>query len=114
FDLGDDRVWIFFARIIRGDDGVVSKAICHLRHQWALLPVAIAAGAKNGNQAMRLQCPESFENIPERVWRVRVIDENLELSLGWDQFQTPRHLRRLGETKHRVPQVDSQSARRSQ
>src|SRR5437667_1266286 len=60
FDLGDDRVWIFLARIIRGDDGVVSKAICHLGHQRALLPVAIAAGAKNGNQAMRLQLPESF------------------------------------------------------
>src|SRR6266478_9240985 len=33
FDLGDDGVWIFLARIIRGDDGVISQAICHLRHQ---------------------------------------------------------------------------------
>src|SRR5437016_11498903 len=43
FDFGDDRVWIFLARIIRGDDGIVSKAICHLSHQRALLPVAITA-----------------------------------------------------------------------
>src|SRR6267143_2202836 len=39
FDLGDDRVWIFLARIIRRDDGIVSQAIGHLSHQGTLLPV---------------------------------------------------------------------------
>ena len=93
FDLRDDVARVFLARIIRRDDGVVSEAICHLRHQRTLLAVAIAAAAENGNQALRLQFTQSFENIPERVGRVRVIDEHLELSPGWNQFQAPRHLR---------------------
>src|SRR6266536_2196590 len=50
FDLGDDCVWIFLAWIIRRDDGIVSQVICHFSHQGALLPVAIASAAKNGNQ----------------------------------------------------------------
>src|SRR2546430_11335170 len=52
FDLANDGVWIFLAGIIRGDDGVLSKAICHLGHERALLPVAIAAAAENRNQAL--------------------------------------------------------------
>src|SRR5947207_1626101 len=84
FDLGDDRVWIFLARIIRRDDGVVSQAIGHLSHQGTLLPVAIAAAAKNGNQTLRFEFPERFQNVAEGVGRVRIIDENLELSLRWN------------------------------
>ena len=63
FDLGDDRVRIFFARIVRSDDGVISMAIHYLRHQRAFLPVAIATATKNGNQTMRLEFAQSFENI---------------------------------------------------
>src|SRR5437762_12750230 len=36
FDLRDDGAWVFLARLIRCDDGVVSEAICHLRHQRTL------------------------------------------------------------------------------
>src|SRR5215470_1205913 len=39
FNLSDDRVWIFLARIVGGDDRVVSKAIRHFCHQRALLPI---------------------------------------------------------------------------
>src|SRR5437667_4325878 len=80
FDLGDNRIRIFLARIIGGDDGIVSKAICHLGHQRALLPVAIAAAAKNGNQTLRGEFAKSIQNVAERVGRMRVIDEYLELS----------------------------------
>ena len=31
-DFGYDCAWIFFARIIRSDDGIVSEAICHGGH----------------------------------------------------------------------------------
>src|SRR6266478_4187688 len=84
FDICDDRVWIFLARIVRSDDRVVSKAICYLRHHRALLPVAIAAATKNGNQTLRLEFPKSFQNVGERVGRMRVIDEYLELPLRWN------------------------------
>src|SRR5947207_2175509 len=55
FDLGDDRVRILFARIVRGNDGVISMAIHCFSHQRALLPVAIATTTKNGNQSMWLK-----------------------------------------------------------
>src|ERR1051326_6701396 len=42
FGFSDEWVRIFPARIIRRDDGVISKAICHLGHQRPLLPVAVA------------------------------------------------------------------------
>src|SRR5881396_189772 len=114
FDLANDGVWIFLAGIIRGDDGVVSKAICHLGHERALLPVAIAAAAENRNQTLRGEFAKSFQNVAERVGRMRVIDEYLELSLCRNQFQTPGHLRRLGKAKHRISQIDSESVGRSQ
>ena len=114
FDLRDDCVWVFLSRIIGRNDGVVGKAIYHLSHQRAFLPVAIAPAAENGNQSLRLEFAQSFENVPKRVGCVSVIDENLKLSFGWNQLQPPRHLRRLGETKHRVSQVDSQRIGRGQ
>jgi len=43
------------------------------------LPIAIAAAAKNDNQAMRFDFPQSFKNIPERIRCVRVIDRKLEI-----------------------------------
>src|SRR5438034_8970596 len=114
FDLGDNRIRIFLARIIGGDDGVVSKAICHLGHERALLPVAIAAAAENRNQALRLELAQSFENVPQRVGRVRIIHEDLELSSGGYEFQPSRHLRRLSETQYSISQVDTQNVGRSQ
>ena len=93
FDLGDDRVRIFFARIIRGDDGVIGKSDLPSRHQRALLAVAIAPAAKNNNQASRLKFAQGFDHIRKRVGSVRIIDENLKLSFGRNQFQAARHLR---------------------
>src|SRR6266705_3361335 len=91
-----------------------AKALFDLGDQRALLPVAIAAAAKNGNQTLRGEFAKSFQNVAERVGRMRVIDEYLELSLCRNQFQTTGHLRRLGKAKHRVSQIDSESVGRSQ
>src|SRR5437773_10952971 len=41
FDLGDNRIRMFLARIIGAEYGIISGAICHLGHQRALLPVTI-------------------------------------------------------------------------
>src|SRR6266508_5430443 len=49
FDLGDDRIRILFARVVGGNDGVVSMAVHYFGHQRALLPVPIAAATKNRN-----------------------------------------------------------------
>src|SRR6476620_802893 len=84
FYLGYDRVWIFLTRIIRRDDGVVSQAICHFSHQGALLPVAIATAAKNGNQTLWVEFAKRFQNVAQLFGFVGIIDENLELSLRWN------------------------------
>src|SRR5215831_15172423 len=51
---------------------------------------------------------QSFQNVCERVGRVRVIDEHLKLSLRRDQFKPSGNLRRLRKTQHRASQVNSQ------
>src|SRR2546421_167536 len=38
--IGDDRVGIFFPRIIGGDDAVIGVLVGDARHQWALLFIA--------------------------------------------------------------------------
>src|SRR5438477_3214750 len=67
FDLRDDCVWVFLSRIIGRNDGVVGKAIYHLSHQRAFLPVAIAPAAENGNQSLRLEFAQSFRSEERRV-----------------------------------------------
>src|SRR5262249_43132728 len=114
FDLGDDRVRILFARVVGGNDGVISMAIHNFGHQWTLLPVAIAAATKNRNQPIRIEFTQGFENIPQRVGSVSVIDENLKLPLCRNQFQPSRYLRRLPKTKHGIPQINSKSIGSSQ
>jgi hypothetical protein len=84
FDLGNDSVRIFFARIIRCEDRVISMSIRNFTHERTLLPVAIAPAAKNHNQTIWSEFPQRFENVAERVRRVCVIDEDLKLSLRWN------------------------------
>src|SRR5258707_3573455 len=114
FDLGDDRVRILFARIIRGNDGVISMAIHYFGHQRTFLPVAIATTTENRNQPMRLKLAQGLEHIPQGVGGMRVVYENLKLSLRWNQFQASRYLRRLAKTKHSVTQINPQSIGGSQ
>lgn len=67
FHFRDDRVRIFLARIIRGDDGVIGVKIDHLSHERPLLRVAISAAAKNYNQATRLEFTQRFQNVEQRI-----------------------------------------------
>src|SRR5262249_42974340 len=60
FDLGDDRVRVLFARVVGGNDGVISMAIHNFGHQWTLLPVAITTATENRNQPIRLKFTQSF------------------------------------------------------
>ena len=63
FDLGDDFIRIFFARIIRGNNGVIGILIGNLTHEGPLSMVAIAAATENDNQAPRLKFAQGFQNI---------------------------------------------------
>jgi len=64
FDLSDNLFRIFLAWVVLSNDGVVGMAIHNFGHQRALLPIAIAAATKNGNQPMRLKLSQCLEDIP--------------------------------------------------
>src|SRR6266480_1171856 len=102
FDFSDNDARIFFARIIGGDNRIISMPIHYFAHQRTLLAVTIAAAPENDNQPMRFEFTQSFKNIPKGVRSVCVIDENLELSLRWNYFQTSRDLRRSTEAENCV------------
>src|SRR5947209_717982 len=50
-DFGNNGGWIFFARIIGSDDGVIGISLHDLGHERALLPIAIAAATEDDEQA---------------------------------------------------------------
>src|SRR5438128_5636639 len=62
-NLGNNRVGIFFAWIIRGDDAVIGVSVGAFTHKWTLLPIAITATAENNDQTTRLQFAQCLENI---------------------------------------------------
>ncbi len=55
--------------------------------------VAIAAAAEDDDQFPRRKFAQRFEDIEQRVRRVRVIDEDLELALRRHRFEPPGNLR---------------------
>src|SRR5207302_4521622 len=93
FDLGDDLVEIFFARIIGSDDGEIGVLVDDLTHERAFLAVAISAATENDDQTTRSELAQCFQNVEQCVRRVRIIDENLKLSLCWNNLETARNLR---------------------
>ena len=60
FDFGDDFVGIFFARIIRSDDGVIGLLVDNLTHQWPFLTVAIPAATEDDDHAPRPKLTQGF------------------------------------------------------
>ena len=100
FNFGDNFIRIFFPRIIGGDDGVIRVLIDNLTHERPFLAVAITAATEDNNQAPRSEFAQSFENVEQRVGRVRVIDKNLELPLRRNDFETAGNLWRFSETEH--------------
>ncbi len=107
FRFRNDRARIFLARVIRGNDGVIGEAVRHLRHQRR----AFADLDRRRNQTRQLidsgEVPAGFQNVPERIGRVGIVDKHLKLSLRRDQFQPSRNLRRFRKTQHRAPQINS-------
>src|SRR5437763_14986518 len=57
---------------------------------------------------MGLELAQRFQNIQERVRRMRVINKDLELSFGRNHFESAGHLWRFGETDHRFAQTDAE------
>src|SRR5581483_12014111 len=103
----DDRLRIFFSRIIARNDGEIRMSIYHFAHERTFLFVAVAAASENDDEAMRLQFAQSFNDVQQRVRRVRVIYKNLKLTFGRDQLETPGNLRRFCQAQDRVTQTNA-------
>ena len=94
FNFGDDRVRIFFPWIIRSDDAEIGILIHNPTHKRPFLPVAIAAASEDDDEAPRRKFAERFDDIEQRVVRVRVVDKNLKLPFRRNSFESSRNLRR--------------------
>jgi hypothetical protein len=77
-DLGDDRLGILTARIVRGDDGHVGKARGDRAHQRTLAPVPIAAAAEHTDQPAVRQRAGLVQHRLEGTRLVRVVDQHGE------------------------------------
>src|SRR5207248_5006226 len=88
----DDRIGIFFPRIVRSDDGVISKFIGHAAHERALLSVPVSSAPESDKQFARLELTQGFQDIKKRVIGMRVIDKNLKLPFRGNHFEASRNL----------------------
>ena len=94
-DLHDDRRRIFAARIVAGDDQVIGMARGDLAHQRPLAAIAVAAAAKHAEQtslAARHRT-QTFEHFFQRVWCMRVIDNDQRRAAAAVTFGASRHWR---------------------
>ena len=55
-------------------------------------------------RAVRSALAQGFEDIEQRVVRVRIIDENLELTLCRNGLKSTGNLRRSGQTENSLAQ----------
>ena len=85
-DLHDDRVRLFFPRIVGSDDTEVGILIRDTTHQRPLLAIAIAAASEDDNKFTRPKVAQGLENIEQRVVGMRVINKDLKLPFRRDRF----------------------------
>ena len=80
-DLGDDRVAVFAARVVVGDDHAVGAFFRDRRHLRALAAIAVAAAAEHAGQAAGRVLAQARQRLLERVGRVRVVDDHQRLAV---------------------------------
>ncbi len=75
-DRGADRLRIFAARIVVGDDDAVGIFGGDRAHQRTLAGIAVAAGAEHHHQlAFRIR-PQRLQRLRQRIGLVRVVDKD--------------------------------------
>ena len=82
---------------------VTSAERCDLAHDRPLARIAIAAATEHQNETSAHKWPQRADRFLERIWLVRVVDEDSRASEVADALQTPRRsLQRLQRLEHCV------------
>src|SRR5262249_40148371 len=92
FYLPDDRHRIFTARVIGGNDRVITLTIGHLTHQRPFCTIAFAATAEHDDQPPGRNFARRPQDFFQCVVRVSVIDDDAKRLSGADEFESSRHL----------------------
>ena len=90
-DLGDDRLRILGAGVVRGDPRVIREPCGDLAHDRALRSIAIAAAAEDHAQAARGDLSRRREHALEGVRGVSVVDDHQERLAGPHLLEAPGH-----------------------
>ena len=91
FDFGNDGFRVFRAGVIRRDDRDIGQFGADAAHDGALGLIAVAAAAKDGDDAVRLHGPRRFQSLLQAVRRMGIVDDDGEILTGFDEFKTARY-----------------------
>src|SRR3954452_5068493 len=111
-DLGDDRLRVLVARVVRRDDHDVGLVAGDRAHERPLRAVAVPAGAEHDDEAPARERARGAQHVVERVGRVGVVDEHRERLALVDRLEAARHAHGPGEAVGDRRIVEPQRARR--
>ena len=97
-NLPNNLLWIFRARIVARHDDLIGPFASHLRHAWALRPIAITAASKHHTQSptRRNRWTKRREHIRKRIIGVRVVNKHTKASATNRNRLQPTGRRRTG------------------
>jgi len=100
------RGGIFVARVIIGDDHVVSQVSCYTTHFRALGPIAITTATEGNNEATLGVWPQRRKNVTKRIWGVGVIHEDLRAIAEFgDELSPTQNAAQVTKRVHRCSAV---------
>ncbi len=111
-DLGDDRLRVLRARVVRRDDHDVGQLARRGAHQRSLAAVAVAAGAEDADHAPVAERARRAQHVGQRVRRVGVVDDEREVLALVDRLEAARHARRRAQAGGDRVVADAERARR--
>lgn len=72
----DDRLWVFGAGVVGGDDEGVGVACCGGGHQGSFGLVAVSATAKEDDESSWCERPKGVGGVVDGVGGVAIVDED--------------------------------------
>ena len=93
--IGEDRIWIFAARVVGCENNLIGPMLDGLRHFGTFAAITVAAAAKEDNQSTTNKRTCRSKHGFERIGCVRIIDKDMKRR---------RRMHRLG-TSHNAMKV---------
>ncbi len=108
-DLLEDRFRLLRARVVGRDDREIGSLGADAAHQRPLVAVAVAAAAEDADDAFAGQLSRRDQDVLERIWRVRVVDEYPERLALVDRLEPAGDAIGIREGGRRVVKADVNS-----